>query len=47
MNNNDATEDRLKKAAHKNASYSTPSDSNDLITIKNTEDYNNFLRKRE
>ena len=38
--------ERPKK--HKNVSYSTPeSDNIDLITIKNTEDYNNFLRKRE
>jgi hypothetical protein len=38
--------ERPKK--HKNVSSSTPdSDNIDLITIKNTEDYNNFLRKRE
>jgi hypothetical protein len=38
--------DRPKK--HKNVSYQTPeSDNIDLITIKNTEDYNNFLKKRE
>ena len=36
-----------RKQAHKNGSYSQPSDNQDLITIKNTEDYNNFLRKRD